>query len=233
MNDSAMFEDVIAELRSGFDQVHYQRPRPPRPRTASTLGWAAAAAAAAAAAVSVAVWAGVAGEEIAWAAEARKPTAAEQAWITDDCLNTVVAQGKRELPALMASEVRGNTATSTFAGGGWFVTCVVEDLTRDDDIAPFVSVAQWSNVDEFSPQGDGPLRFSAFGLAPGPMEATTFVTGTVGSDVDRVTISVPELGEVEATVANGWFTAWWPSQDGFQIRAIDPNGDQIAEVVVP
>jgi len=236
MNDPPMFEDVITELRAGFDDVHYQRPRP-QPGTTNPRGWVLAAAVIAV--VSIAIWAGVTGEEIAWAAAGRAPTATEQAWITEDCKNTVTSReatdgAELELPPLMASEVRGNTATLTFAGSGWFVTCMVDDLAGNDGNAPFVSFVQWSRVDEQLPEGDGPLRFSVVGLSPhGSMAATTLVTGTVSLEINRVVVSVPELGDVEATVANGWFTAWWPSRDPFEVRAFDLDGNQIAEVVIP
>ena len=236
MNDLTMFDDVITELRSGFDDVHYQRPPPQLSHTTTAGRWVLAAALTVV--VSIAVWAGV-GEEIAWAAAGRAPTATEQARITEDCKNTVATNqttdgAESELPPLMTSEVRGNTATLTFAGGGRFVTCVVEDLAGNGD-APFVNFVLWSmGGDEQLPEGDGPVRFSVVGLfSDGSMAGTTLVAGTAAPEVDRVVISVPELGDVEATVGNGWFTAWWPSRDPFQVHAIDANGNQIAEVVVP
>ena len=239
MNDLTMFDDVITELRSGFDDVHYQRPRPHPSHTTTPGRWVLAAAVTAV--VAIAVWAGVAGDEIAWAAVGRAPTATEQAWITEDCKNTVATNQTTDsvelvLPPLMASEVRGSTVTLTFAGGGWFVTCVVEDLAGNslDGDTPFENFVLWSRVDELWPEGDGPLRFSVFTLWPhGSMAGTSLVTGTAAPEVDRVVISVPELGDVEATVANGWFTAWWPSRDHFGVRAMNFDGKQIAEVVVP
>jgi hypothetical protein len=236
MNDLTMFDDVITELRSGFDDVHYQRPRPQLSHTTTPGLWVLAAAVTVV--VSIAVWAGVAGEEIAWAAAGRAPTATEQAWITEDCKRTVATNQTTDsvglvLPPLMASDVRGNTATLTFAGGGWFVTCVVSVSGQVLD-PRFVNFVLWSLGGEQLTEGDGPLRFSVVGLWEfDSMAGTTLVAGTAAPEVDRVVISVPELGEVEATVANGWFTAWWPSRDPFEVRAINFDGNQIAEVVVP
>ena len=237
MNDSAMFDDVITELRSGFDNVHYQGPRPQPSHITTPRCWVLVAATTAV--ISIAVWAGVAGEEIAWAAAGRAPTATEQASITEGCQNTVASRETIDgvelvLPPLMTSEVRGNTATLIFARGGWFVTCVVEDLAGNGD-APFVNFVLWSmGGGEELPEGDGPLRFRVAGLWDlGSMVGTTLVAGTAAPEVDRVVISVPELGDVEATVGDGWFTAWWPSTDPFQVQAIDADGNQIAEVVVP
>jgi hypothetical protein len=85
-------------------------------------------------------------------------------------------------------------------------------------------------------EGDDRLRFNVLGLAPDPIdgpqgvEATTFVTGIVSEEVARVVIDVPDLGEVEATVANGWFTAWWPSRQPFVVRGLTSGGNPIAEV---
>jgi hypothetical protein len=42
-------------------------------------------------------------------------------------------------------------------------------------------------------------------------EWVTFVKGYVGSDVTGVTVHAPTGVDVEASVANGRFAAWWPS----------------------
>jgi hypothetical protein len=59
------------------------------------------------------------------------------------------------------------------------------------------------------------------------------VTGAVAPEITEVVIEVDGLGDVEATVANGWFTAWWPSREPFVVRGFGPDNNLIAEVTQP
>jgi hypothetical protein len=236
MNDLIEFEDVIAELRDGLHDVRFDREPPTRRSNVRRMAWVPAVAAGLVVAF-VALSPGL-GDGIAWAAVARSTTPDEQAWITEDCaesLATTPGNWPDVLPQLMTSEVRGNTATLNFAGNGWFVTCVVAGLTANDGYEPGLSVVTMGYDHELS-DGNDDLRFNVLGLAPDPIdgpegiEASTFITGTVSDDVAAVLIEVPGLGEVEATVANGWFTAWWPSRQPFVLRALASGGTPITEV---
>lgn len=237
MNDLIEFDDVIGELRNGLKDVTYDREPPTRARAARRLAWVTAVAAVLVV-TFLAISPGINGG-IAWAAVARPLTPDQQAWITDDCAESLATDGySYMLPPLMAGEVRGNTATLTFAGDGWFATCVVSQLTRNDGHEPGLDAIHMSVVEELS-EGHDLLRFSVMGMMPDPVdgpegvEATTFVTGTVSEEVARVVIDVEDLGEVEATVENGWFTAWWPSREPFVVRGIGSDGNPIAEVSEP
>ncbi|HLF43468.1 MAG TPA: DUF3325 domain-containing protein [Acidimicrobiia bacterium] len=229
------FSDVITEVRKSFDAIHYDRPAPRRRSPVRRLGWALALVAGTMLAVNA--W-GV-GDGVAWAAVARPLTAAEQDLLDTECLREVKDSPEplTSLPDLVASEDRGYLTSATYASGDWFFTCIVQSPVRYEDSLPFVAM-QWSNIDEL-PEGEEPLKFATLGQSPDPVDGpdfidpTTFITGTVGSGVQRVTITVPDLGEVEATVANGWFTAWWPSRHPFQVHAIGPNGEPIATFDVP
>jgi len=236
LNDLIEFEDVIAELRDGLNDVQFDREQPTRRSTIRRMAWVPAVAASLVLAV-VAITPGIS-DGIAWAAVARPTTPDEQTWITDDCtesLATTPGDWPDTLPPLMTSEVRGNTATLNFAGEGWFVTCVVGELFRSDGYEPGLSVVTMG-YDEDLTEGDDRLRFNVLGIAPDPVdgpegiEATTFVIGVVSEDVARVVIDVGDLGEVEATVSNGWFTAWWPSRQHFVVRGFASDGNPIAEI---
>jgi hypothetical protein len=238
MNDLIEFDDMIADLRDGFSDVRFDREPPKRRSTVRRMTWVPAAA------VGLVVMflavSAVVGDEIAWAAVARPTTPEEQASITQDCdesLATTPGTWPDALPALMTSEVRGNTATLNFAGDGWFVTCVVADLSGTDGQEPGLSVVAMGYDHELT-EGNDQLRFNVLGLAPDPIdgpqgvEPNTFVTGVVSEEISRVVIDLPDLGEVEATVANGWFTAWWPSRQPFVVRGFEPDGRLITEVAV-
>lgn len=79
--------------------------------------------------------------------------------------------------------------------------------------------------------GSDQLRFDTVTIgAPhdSPGRANTLITGVVGDQVKRVVIEAPSLGEFEATVANGWFTAWWPTTETFEVVAFDAIGNPLA-----
>jgi hypothetical protein len=42
------------------------------------------------------------------------------------------------------------------------------------------------------------------------VEATSVITGRVGTDVSRVIVNTPYLGAVQASIVNDRFAAWWP-----------------------
>lgn len=236
MNDLLEFEDVIAELRDGFHDVHFDREPPTRRSSVRRMAWVPAVAAGLVV-VFLAISPGFS-DGIAWAAVARPTTPDEQAWISEDCaesLATTPGEWPDTLPSLMTSEVRGNTATLNFAGDGWFVTCVVSELSRNDEYEPGLSAVTMGYDHELT-EGNDQIRFNVLGLAPDPVdgpqgvEPTTFVTGIVSEEVARVVIDVPGLDQVEATVANGWFTAWWPSRQPFTVRGLASDGSAVVEV---
>ncbi len=39
------------------------------------------------------------------------------------------------------------------------------------------------------------------------------VTGRAGADVRNIVIHARDIGDVTASMRNGWFAAWWPSLD--------------------
>ena len=45
-------------------------------------------------------------------------------------------------------------------------------------------------------------------------QAFRFLTGQAGANVTGVTLALDDGSNVQATVANGWFAAWWPGTQG-------------------
>lgn len=67
------------------------------------------------------------------------------------------------------------------------------------------------------------------GTAPGTDAAGTppasFVDGQVGEDVTAVTLELEDGRSIQATVAGGWFAAWWPGNARVKAAKITtPNG---------
>jgi hypothetical protein len=50
-------------------------------------------------------------------------------------------------------------------------------------------------------------------------QAYSFADGHTGAEVSGVTLILDDRTKVQATVANGWFVAWWPS--GHEVKAAD------------
>jgi hypothetical protein len=228
MDELVRFDDTMVELREAFGAVHYKGLPPSRHRS-RRRAWVGTAVAISVIAV---VWTAVGGgERIAWAAEARRPSAEEQASIDQNCQETIAEEeGSRlqTLPPLMTSEVRGDLISSTHAGGEWFVTCV-----ESVDGGRFVRAVFWSHVSELF-QGKGAVRFTDMALFPTDGEpGSRFVTGTVAPDIARLTVETAGLPEFDATVANGWFTAWWQSGYPFVLRAYEEDGALVTEVNGP
>ena len=48
----------------------------------------------------------------------------------------------------------------------------------------------------------------------------SYVTGQAGADVTSVTLTLDDGSQVEATVASGWYAAWWPGSQGAQQATI-------------
>ena len=47
---------------------------------------------------------------------------------------------------------------------------------------------------------------------PGGLPAASFVDGQTGTGVTAVTVELEDGSSVQATIANGWFAAWWPGR---------------------
>lgn len=56
----------------------------------------------------------------------------------------------------------------------------------------------------------GAIRLNGFGESDSDGNALTMVDGPVGVGVTGVTITRSDGTAVQATVANGWYLAWWP-----------------------
>ncbi len=69
-----------------------------------------------------------------------------------------------------------------------------------------------------------------FVAGSGSAEASNTV-GRAGPGIARVVIVVPGQPPVSASLANGWYVAWWPGEwpPGTKVTGIDPLGQTVAE----
>lgn len=115
------------------------------------------------------------------------------------------------------TEQRGNLTLVVGEGPrGHESTCLVE--TSADDPEAIGAVAARAHP--------GPARLSRRSITltlydttstgssnPSPddlVEATSVITGRVGTDVTRVVVNTPPLGAVQASIVNDRYAAWWP-----------------------
>jgi hypothetical protein len=98
-------------------------------------------------------------------------------------------------------------------GGSTIVTSLggVPGSVGPDAIAPEAGVAHQALR---QPAG------SATGTTPRSGPDFGILTGQVGANVTAVTLVLDDGNRVEATVAHGWFAAWWPGTHAVQSAAI-------------
>lgn len=71
----------------------------------------------------------------------------------------------------------------------------------------------------------GTIQLNGIGESDSEGNALTLVDGPVGAGVTGVTITRSDGTAVQATVANGWYLAWWPgSQHAATARVTTTNG---------
>lgn len=230
MTDLHEFEDTVRVLKESFDDVHYRRPAPKPEQPSGVPAWVTAAAVMIL--LSGGLWLMLGRDTAAWAESGRQPTSSESAWMTDQCADLLADTPSipiETLPALMTAEVRGHTAVFVYADNTSYVTCFARDITADED-ERLVEVMTAGNREDLS-NGSDQLRFDAVTIGP-PQDsqgrADTLITGVVGDQIETVVIKTPTLGEFEATVSNGWFTAWWPTTETFEVVALDATGGTVA-----
>ncbi|HEX4034845.1 MAG TPA: hypothetical protein VHX66_10410 [Solirubrobacteraceae bacterium] len=105
------------------------------------------------------------------------------------------------------TDTRGADSLLVYASDGATTTCVTGDVQLGTVALTRTAGNSLTSSGSIVPQSIG-LEFAADG------QAFREMTGQVGSDVTAVTVLLQGGSSVEATVASGWFAAWWPvSQD--------------------
>jgi hypothetical protein len=84
------------------------------------------------------------------------------------------------------------------------------------------------------PVEDGTIRVVSHNRVDEDTGSRTILIGRVGSDAARVVAGFPDESEVEASMADGWYYAWWPGPDEpNSIAAVDRQSIAIAGVDEP
>lgn len=142
----------------------------------------------------------------------------------------VVALGSGAAPAFAGWQATPSTPTTNQLGQA-AVACGqgLGDAVLTDARGPYtLSIYANSTTNDICLTGNGVTMSTSAAsaspatVAPGQIElgdtvtrdlagkGLTLVEGRVGSDVTAVTIDRNDGSSVDATVANGWYVAWWP-----------------------
>lgn len=237
--DPAHLERILAGPGTGPGSGHEIGRPAPRRRVGAPL-WGLAAAAATVLAVSV--WPGADDQAYAgWTALPTGVPAQDVEALAQDCRTALLDDppGSLDEPSAVSAGVplsqlrpvlaerRGEATVTMMQGGGHLGHCWFESV--DGRGAAGISVA--TDVDH-RPAADSLSLMVFNGMAddPGPnglAPAVVIAGGRVGEDVTAVTLHEEGQVPVRATVADGYWTAWWPSEipDGFMPTPVAMTAD--------
>jgi hypothetical protein len=185
-------------------QLDY-RPRTRGVRPPVAIGAAAGAAGAAAAAVAVVISlsAGASNAFAGWSPTPTAPSPSQLAQARADCADHATVAG---LP-LQLTDTRGPFTFSVYADSTSSATCIsgpsFTAVSGSTSSAPVVVPA-------------GTVQLSTEHQTNGDGRAYSFAEGHTGSGVTGVALVLENGTDVQATLQNGWFVAWWPDAETVQ-----------------
>lgn len=173
------------------------RPRTRRIQPPLVLSAAGASAAAAGAVAIASLGTGAAPAFAGWTAKPTRASAAEVASANADCQAQSPISG---LP-LQLTDVRGPFTFSIYADDESSATCITGPS--------FAAVASSHASLQQTPPPDK-ISFD-FHSTTREGQPFSFAEGRAADGVSAVKLTLADGTSIDATVANGWFVAWWPS----------------------
>lgn len=150
-----------------------------------------------------------------WTPNARAASPEQKARLVWDCLSRASGHGYR----VRLVELRGRYAYTVLQGSdGYEATCLVQDPDAD----PITMVAGFQGPLAQDPPRAGLVTDSVRDMTNDRGEVAFEVTGKAGPDVVSVAI-VTDFGDVEATLEDGYFAAWWPGRQSLIPSFGPPN----------
>ena len=191
-------------------------------RRRAAMRWATVGVAAVAAAVALLVvgttGGGPASAFAGWSADPTTPPAGQVQTAESYCLESSPQLGSTT-PALVDTRGPWTVLIYPARGLGCMVNPSITHEFGDHSAAQPFSLPGLNDSTPLDPAGIAPMQGALLYAGPSaPNPATggtlkaqwTFTAGRVGADVTGLTVVLPDGTSVEATVANGWFAAWWP-----------------------
>jgi hypothetical protein len=178
----------IARLRA----IDYH-PRRRRIRKLPVIGALGATGTAAAVAALVTVGSSVAPAFAGWKATPNAPASGQLAQAAQAC--------GEDLGSPVLSDSRGPYTASIYAGSTTSNVCLSGNG---------VSMSSSSTSQAPASIAAGQIQSSGGGTRDSAGDALTLIDGRTGAGVTAVAIERGDGSSVQATVANGWYLAWWP-----------------------
>src|ERR1700733_13628948 len=75
----------------------------------------------------------------------------------------------------------------------------------------------------------GQVQLAGSGVQNSSGQALTLVDGRIGAGVTSVTIDRGDAGSVQATVAGGWYLAWWPGTARATTASVSTTAEQATQ----
>lgn len=169
------------------------------PRPVALGAVASAAAAAAALAVVISLGAGASNAFAGWTAKPTKAAPGQLAAASAACRRS--QSSVAGLPLALA-DTRGPFTFSVYANSESTISCIQGPS--------FVALSQSQSSSPVNVPADQVQLASMHG-ANRHGQAFGFAYGRTGTGVSAVTLVLDDGTKVQATVANGWLIAWWPS----------------------
>ncbi|HTP18436.1 MAG TPA: hypothetical protein VMJ65_02460 [Solirubrobacteraceae bacterium] len=211
---AALRERAAHVPASSIDRLvhHDYHPRTRLMRPPVAIGALATAGAAGAVAVVISLSAGASNAFAGWSPTPTPPGPKQLAAANADCQTQSPIAG---LP-LKLSDTRGPFTFSVYADANASATCIkgpaFTAVSGNESSAP-ISVPA------------GHILLSSSHTANRAGDAYSFADGRAGDGVSAVTLTLDDGSQVQATVANGWFVAWWPDTQAVKSAAITtPTG---------
>lgn len=220
--------DPAPRIRSLRDDTPHSSDGPHEPaRTRRTGRWVWAAAAAVVVGVGITVASSPFGDDAyaGWTDVPAAATASDAQAAEDDCRDMwldiaetpgegnpgpdVVADADRVL-----AEQRGDFTYTVLSDGSWAMDCLVQTRTHPLWGAGAGAAAgllqPLGDSGELAPDGIADLRVA--GMGGDDIDGIVLMLyGRVGPEVTAVVVHTPDVGDVEATVTNGFVAAWAPA----------------------
>ena len=232
-------DEVIDRLR----RVDY-RPRTRRLSRARILGGAGLSAATTAGIVTALVLGGATPAYAGWTAQPSAATTAPSSSVDQRCLSRLASlPGSQPGWAPVVTDTRGPYTLVVEQAGSAQATCLtgpaltaVSVTGAGGRVTMVTTAGSPAPGTPFTMGGSGSLRvFTPSPSAPidrveqrtlsSSEGAYAVVDGHVAADVTAVTLTLADGSTVGATVANGWFLAWWPSaQSAVSATITTPGG---------
>jgi hypothetical protein len=215
---AARAADVGPDTVARLSRVAY-RPRTsrvPAPAAAGAIGGTAVAAAAAIWLVGLGT--GTSNAFAGWTPSPTTGSSAQSARARALCAAQMVARATSAKPVL--TDVRGPFTVTLFSDRGTEATCVSGPS--------FTSVSGAKMTSGYTYGGPGGIEVGGGHLTTRDGHEYTLLEGRAADDVKTATLVLDDGSQIKATVANGWFAAWWPSShDAVRAELGTPTGTRI------